>query len=432
MEKKARKKRKSMSTEEYKELCRQKHCDTYILDNIEYISMKDSVYPICKKHGEFKICAFDFAYLRGCPHCGRENKKRTPFKIKRKNMAFDEFKTIAMQLHNNKYKYIRNSFVGLKGKMKIICPIHGEFEQVPISHLNGHGCEKCGIIKRSLTQKSTTDEYINKCTKIYNGYYDYSKTTYTGCYNDVDVICPRHGLFTVAAYSHLQGHGCKKCATENIALKLVKPIDVFIEDAKKKHPHENNDYSKVIYLGAKIPVEIICPNGHHYWQMPNKHLSGHSCPYCSKNVSSYELEIQDFLKTMNTTFEVSKRNVLNNSKELDIFIPRHNIAIEFNGLYWHSEEHGKNNLYHLTKTNDCNEKGINLIHIFEDEWLFHKETVKSKLERMLLKSPNTVNCSDCVIKDVSTKDSKNSLIKIVLTNTIIQHTVMGCIIMMYY
>ena len=408
MEKKKRKKKKTMSNEEYKELCVQKHGDTYILDDVEYVSMKKYVYPTCRKHGRFKICAYDFAHLRGCPHCGRENRKRTPFKRKRMNMSFDEFKAIAEPLHNYKYKYIRDSFINLKEKMKMICLIHGEFEQSPYSHLNGHGCEECGIIKRSLTQTTTNEEYIDKCTKVHNGYYIYTQTKYTGCYNDVDVICPKHGLFTVPAYSHLQGHGCRKCANESNAIRLLKPLEEFIDDAKKAHPNEDIDYSKVKYCGAKIPVEIICPNGHHYFQSPNKHLSGHGCKYCARIVSSYEMELQEFLKSINIEFESSNRKLLNNSKELDIYIPQHSIAIEFNGLYWHSTER-RDALLHLTKTEECLSKGINLIHIFEDEWNFKQGIVKSILRDALGVYEETINANDCTIREISTSVARDFL-----------------------
>lgn len=408
MEKKKRKKKKSMSNEEYKELCVQKHGDTYILDDVEYVSMKKYVYPTCRKHGRFKICAYDFAHLRGCPHCGRENKKRNPFKRKRMNMSFDEFKAIAEPLHDYKYKYIRDSFINLKEKMKMICPIHGEFEQPPYSHLNGHGCDECGIIKRSLAQTTTNEEYIDKCTKVHNGYYIYTQTKYTGCYNDVDVICPKHGLFTIPAYSHLQGHGCRKCANESNALRLLKPLEEFIDDAKKVHPNEDIDYSKVKYCGAKIPVEIICPNGHHYFQSPNKHLSGHGCKYCARIISSYEMKLQEFLKSINIEFESSNRKILNNSKELDIYIPQYSIAIEFNGLYWHSTER-RDALLHLTKTEECLSKGINLFHIFEDEWNFKQGVVKSILRDALGVSEETINANDCTIREISTSVARDFL-----------------------
>lgn len=68
--------------------------------------------------------------------------------------------------------------------------------------------------------------------------------------------------------------------------------------------------------------------------------------------------------------------------ELDIFIPFQNLAIEFDGLYWHSEEGGKyEKNYHLKKTQACEEKGIHLIHIFEDEW--ETQEIKQKIKEIL-------------------------------------------------
>lgn len=321
-------------------------------------------------------------------------------------MSFDEFKEIVEPLHNYKYEYVRDSFVNLKTRMKIICPIHGEFYQPPHSHLNGHGCDKCGIIKRSLTQTTTNEEYIDKCTKVHNGFYAYTSTNYTGCYNEVKVICPKHGSFTIPAYSHLQGHGCKKCGNEKNALSLLKSREEFINNAKRVHPNDNSDYSKVNYIGAKIPVEIICPNGHHYFQTPNKHLSGHGCKYCVKIVSSYEIELQDFLKSIDIQFEVSNRKILHNSKELDIFVPSHNFAIEFNGLYWHSANK-RDTLLHLSKTEECEQNRIRLMHIFEDEWIKKKNVVKSRIKEVLGKSENIIDFSQCNVIELNKKEVRS-------------------------
>lgn len=398
MEIKQQKKKKSMSTDDYKCLCVQKHGDAYNLDDVEYTSMKDYVFPSCKKHGKFKIRAFDFAYLRGCPHCGRDNKVKTPFKRKRMNMTFDEFKTTAEQIHGHKYEYDESSFVNLKTKMNIICPIHGVFQQSPHSHLNGHGCNQCGVIKRSLAQTTTTEEFVEKCNKIHNGKYIYSQTNYTDCYNDVDIICPKHGLFSMAAYSHLQGHGCKQCAIEENALKMLKEQEEFIKEAKIKHPNENNDYSLVKYVGAKIPVEIVCPNGHHYFQMPNKHLIGHGCPKCACYRSRGEREIEEFIKELGLEYETSNRTLLNGD-EIDILIPSKKIAIEYNGLYWHSDLF-KSSDYHLKKSLQCEKLGYKLIHIFEDEWKTHKDICVSKLKRLCGLTDDLINISpnDCTIQ----------------------------------
>jgi len=72
--------------------------------------------------------------------------------------------------------------------------------------------------------------------------------------------------------------------------------------------------------------------------------------------------------------ESNNRSVLN-CLELDIYLPEYNVAIEFNGLYWHSELY-KEKDYHLNKTLECKKKGVDLLHIFEDDWVFKQDIIK--------------------------------------------------------
>jgi hypothetical protein len=95
--------------------------------------------------------------------------------------------------------------------------------------------------------------------------------------------------------------------------------------------------------------------------------------------------------------------------ELDIYIPSKSIAIELNGLYWHSEIYKDNN-YHLNKTNQCELKSIKLIHVFEDEWLYKKNIVKSRIKNILGLTTNKVYGRKTNIKEVSSKESKEFLI----------------------
>ena len=101
-------------------------------------------------------------------------------------------------------------------------------------------------------------------------------------------------------------------------------------------------------------------------------------------ISSYELELHDFLKTYNIDFETNRQILI--GKEIDILIPSLNLGIEFNGLRWHSEFYGKKDKnYHLNKTILCNQKGYSLIHIFEDEYVNNKDIVFSKLKHLIKK-----------------------------------------------
>lgn len=69
--------------------------------------------------------------------------------------------------------------------------------------------------------------------------------------------------------------------------------------------------------------------------------------------------------------------------ELDIYIPSLNIAIECNGVYWHSEGAGKDRNFHKAKLDACRAAGIQLIQIWEDDWAERQDVVKSMLAHKL-------------------------------------------------
>ena len=99
-------------------------------------------------------------------------------------------------------------------------------------------------------------------------------------------------------------------------------------------------------------------------------------------VSVYERELQEFLKENNIEFSPNRQILI--GKEIDILIEQHKLGIEFDGLKFHTEFFGKkDHNYHLNKTIRCNEKGYHLIHIFEDEYVKHKDIVYEKLKHFL-------------------------------------------------
>lgn len=83
-------------------------------------------------------------------------------------------------------------------------------------------------------------------------------------------------------------------------------------------------------------------------------------------ISSYERQIHQLLQDNNIKYHVSDRTILN-GKELDIILPDYKLAVEVNGLLYHSEQYGKHRNYHLDKTLRCKEKGYQLYHLFEDD-----------------------------------------------------------------
>ncbi len=122
-----------------------------------------------------------------------------------------------------------------------------------------------------------------------------------------------------------------------------------------------------------------------------------------------EKQICEFLGELNIKYIKGDRTLLK-GQELDIFIPDYSLAIEFNGLFWHSDKFIENN-YHYNKTKDCNKLNIRLVHIFEDEWTYNSSIVKSRLKTLLGLTQTRIFARKCEIKYVDTKTKTQFLIE---------------------
>lgn len=124
-------------------------------------------------------------------------------------------------------------------------------------------------------------------------------------------------------------------------------------------------------------------------------------------ISQPEIDLGDWLVSeCGVSIERNTKDVIQ-PYELDIYIPDHNLAIEFNGSYWHSEKY-KDKRYHQTKTKMCNDNGITLIHIYEylysTKSLVYKNIIKSKL------GMNTkLYARKCDIRKLSVEDERQFL-----------------------
>lgn len=113
------------------------HGDTYDLSKFVYTGAKNKVVVICRKHGEFKQRYADLKSGAGCNLCGIDRQRE---KLSR---PFEDFEKRAKETHGDKYTYIKDGYVNLKSKVKIICPTHGEFLQVAGKHIEKSGCPSC-------------------------------------------------------------------------------------------------------------------------------------------------------------------------------------------------------------------------------------------------------------------------------------------------
>lgn len=124
-------------------------------------------------------------------------------------------------------------------------------------------------------------------------------------------------------------------------------------------------------------------------------------------MSNMELEMQSFLNTLGICYIIKDKTILN-GKELDIYIPELGVAIEMNGLYWHSEIY-MDKTYHLDKTKKCKELGIDLIHVWEDDWKMKREIVQSIILNKLGLIEKKVFARKCSISEVWTSMASDFL-----------------------
>lgn len=337
------------------------HNNFYCYDNVNYVNNRTKVCIICPIHGEFWQEPRHHLNGCGCPKCSGKGKTTQEL--------IEEFKTI----HSDKYDYSKVDYVKSSQKVCVICPIHGEFYITPNHHLQGVGCPKCGG-----SHKSNKDEFINKSNQIHNNRYDYSKVEYKNANTKVCIICSEHGEFWQTPQKHLSGQKCPLCAIKERSEKSLKSNEGFITESNIIHDNKYN-YSITKYIKAKEKVDIICPIHGLFSQEASSHLSGCGCPKCGNEISKAENDIMKLVGDLNP--QQRNREILK-GKEIDVYIPSLKLGIEYNGLVWHSERYGKDSHYHIGKLNKCNEQGINLIQIFEDEWINHRGICESKIKQI--------------------------------------------------
>jgi hypothetical protein len=129
------------------------------------------------------------------------------------------------------------------------------------------------------------------------------------------------------------------------------------------------------------------------------------CPDCYKLLggnSNAEKEVAEYISGLlgRDKVVIGSKKVIP-PRQLDAYIPSMNIAFEYDGLYWHSAEHGYDRKYHLAKTNACLEKDIRLIHIFEDEWIYRNRIVRNRIKSILGMTRYSIYARKCKVMEIT-------------------------------
>lgn len=229
------------------------------------------------------------------------------------------------EAHGNKYDYSQAIYAGVMVKIKIICPIHGEFFQTPMQHITRNGCVKCSRANSAKLRAMTKVEFLEKAKNRHKNKYDYSLINSLKTASDiVSIICPKHGIFTQKATSHIGGAGCPRCGTEQSIKVTRKTFETFIQEANMVH-HNKYDYSKVIWKGSNNKVIIICPIHGEFIQQAHTHTAGHGCTKCGQEILRYttEIFIEKAKAKHQDKYDYSNVEYLQSTKKVKIICPTH-------------------------------------------------------------------------------------------------------------
>jgi hypothetical protein len=186
-----------MTKEEFIQRAELIHGNEYLYTNVaKKVLIKLRVHIICPIHGSFWQIAESHLKGSGCAICSGNI---------RSNII--DFIEKARSIHGDKYNYDKSEYITSKDKMIITCSLHGDFLQNANNHLQGKGCPVC-------VNRDTLQEFITKANLIHDNKYDYTFVEYSGSKAKILIKCPKHGVFSQSAGTHLEGKGCQDCGKE--------------------------------------------------------------------------------------------------------------------------------------------------------------------------------------------------------------------------
>lgn len=293
-----------------------------------------------------------------------------------------------------------------------------------------------GFASKTITKKQKKTSIEKYGTEIYSRTEEYKEKKEKTC-------SEKYGVYNVMKCENIKNK-LKLTNKERYGVENFSMTDRFKEIMKDKESinfEEELIKSNYYKLGYKLisnlknqsDYEIYCPkcksnfvinrvNNYYVRKNRNQEICT-NCNPIQKNYSCGEKEIVDFIRSIYTGEIIENSRSVISPYELGIYLPVLNLAVEYNGLYWHSSEQ-KNDNYHYNKTNKSIEIGMRLIHVFEDDWIYKKDIIKSILQTSINTSLNTkIYARKCIIKEVSLKDtniflSQNHINGKVLTQSI--------------
>ncbi len=308
-----------------------------------------------------------------------------------KILTRDQFIQRSLEKHGDLYDYSKSTYINNKTKIEICCQKHKIcFWQTPKHHLNGKiGCRFCSKYKRentnlkkynvkNIAQLKSIQEKVKRTNMEKYGvehalqldkFRKKQQATNLNKYG-TEYTFNSNKIRNKIKQTNLDRYGVK-----NATQKHILPDSLSKLNDKKWLVNQHHDEAKTLArIGMEIGVSDVTVGNYFH---------DHNIEIRYFFQSAAELELGEYIKSLGYDISTSNFDIIP-PFEVDIFIPSLNIALEYNGLYWHKN---KGMVYHKNKTDLCKLMNIHLIHIWEDQWLDHNKKLKYDINNIIENKP---------------------------------------------
>lgn len=375
------------------------------LDNTDGLTFPDrnlidgKLRVLCAVHGEFWTTPGNLKRGTRCVPCTKPVGDRD----KKQQRAAADVLARFRAAHGDRYDYSRVVYAGAHVPVDIVCPVHGVFQQSPVAHRNGHGCNECANVVRAEKRRAGgVDTFLDRFSERFGDRFRV-ETPPRVMTDDVTVWCVQHGRrFTTRATKALSMVGCPDCISRSRVAALTaagahrKSADTRMAlkwsrfEALARQVHgDKYDYSECEYAGSQGHLTITCRTcATKFDQTYDHHITRRQgCPKCSHHLSRAEDDIFRLVSAFAPDTKQRVRGAFGDARELDVYVPSKQLGIEYCGMYWHShgsaDKEKTDKFGHQKKHAACEAAGISLLTVFETDWVQHKLAVTRAIRARL-------------------------------------------------
>lgn len=433
---------RKLTTEEFIERAREVHGEKYDYSKINYINGQTKICVVCPEHGEFLIKPYNFLRGGNCPRCIRHE------------WTTESFINAAKKVHGEKYDYSKTEYKGAREKVCIISHQKdrngkeiGEFWQYPLTHLKGNGnarephginedkwetriCPICGNsfkVRKKHKKITCSEECRKKYIEIHKDEINVKRSKSLIDTNSRKSIETKRAELLKARETCLKRYGvdmysktqeCRKKSSEGMKERKRKWDKEYRENVLIPKYREicEKDNLELLEFRSRFDCTVRCKKcGDIFDVRTFGYLKGENitnrCRICHPveqmiGPTKFENGFEDFLKGINVKYYKNCRRIIT-PQEIDYYLPDYDIGFELDGLFWHCEEQKPDPEYHLKKTELSLKKGIRLIHIFEDEWLYKQEICKNIIKNILNMNKIRIGARKCEVREITKQDCKD-------------------------